>query len=377
LQVDWAGDVAYVVNTDTGELIPAYVFVSSLPYSGYSYVEAFFSMEQESWINAHVNAFKYYGGITRIIQCDNLKTGVDKHTRSEVVLNKSYQEMAEHYGTAIIPCRVRKPKDKAHAEGTVGIISTYILAAIRNLQFLSLNELNESIKERLEIFNNKPFQKKEGSRFTAFSEERLFLLPLPQRQFELSKWKIATVGPNYHISIDNQNYSVPYEYIKHKVDVRLTKNVIEVFFDGNRICSHPRLYGRFGQYSTVESHMPSNHQKYVSWNAERFIKWAEKIGENTTFIIRFFLNRYKVEQQGYKSCMALLKLADKYSVERLEAACTKVLTYTLTPEYKNIQIILQTGQDKIIENNVATAQSSETEHFSFTRGAEYYKRSDE
>ncbi len=285
--------------------------------------------------------------------------------------------MAEHYGTAIIPCRVRKPKDKAHAEGTVGIISTYILAAIRNQQFLSLTELNESIKERLEFFNNKPFQKEEGSRFTAFLEEKLFLLPLPQRQFELSKWKIATVGPNYHISIDNQNYSVPYEYIKHKVDVRITKNVIEVFFDGNRICSHPRLYGRFGQYSTVESHMPSNHQKYVSWNAERFIKWAEKIGENTTFIIRFFLGRYKVEQQGYKSCMALLKLADKYSVERLEAACTKVLTYTLTPEYKNIQILLQTGQDKITESNVATAQSSETEHFSFTRGAEYYKRSDE
>ena len=285
--------------------------------------------------------------------------------------------MAEHYGTAIIPCRVRKPKDKAHAEGTVGIISTYILAAIRNQQFLSLTELNESIKERLEFFNNKPFQKKEGSRVTAFLEEKLFLLPLPLRQFELSKWKIATVGPNYHISIDNQNYSVPYEYIKHKVDVRLTKNVIEVFFDGNRICSHPRVYGRFGQYSTVESHMPSNHQKYVSWNAERFIKWAEKIGENTTFITRFFLNRYKVEQQGYKSCMALLKLADKYSVERLEAACTKVLTYTLTPEYKNIQIILQTGQDKINESSIAVTQPSDNEHFSFTRGADYYKRSDE
>lgn len=123
--------------------------------------------------------------------------------------------------------------------------------------------------------------------------------------------------------------------------------------------------------------MPLNHQKYIAWNAERFIKWAEKIGENTTSIIRFFLDRYKVEQQGYKSCMALLKLADKYSVERLEAACTKVLTYTLTPEYKNIQIILQTGQDKISESNVATAQSSETEHFGFTRGAEYYKRSDD
>ena len=373
LQVDWAGDVAYVINTDTGELIPAYVFVSSLPYSGYSYVEAFFSMEQESWICAHINAFVYFGGITRIIQCDNLKTGVDKHTRNEVVLNKSYQEMAEHYGTAIIPCRVRKPKDKAYAEGTVGIISTYILAAIRNQQFLSLAELNESIKERLEFFNNKPFQKKDGSRATAFAEEKLFLLPLPQRQFELSKWKIATVGPNYHICIENQNYSVPYEYIKHKVDVRITKNVIEIFFDGNRICSHPRLYGRFGQYSTVESHMPSNHQKYISWNAERFINWSEKIGKNTTFVIRFFLSRYKVEQQGYKSCMALLTLADKYSVERLEAACTKALTYTLTPEFKNIQIILQTGQDKINDNET-TSDASDTAQYSFTRGAEYYKR---
>lgn len=203
MQVDWAGDVAYVVNTDTGELIPAYVFVSSLPYSGYSYVEAFFSMEQESWINAHVNSFKYYGGITRIIQCDNLKTGVNKHTRNEVVLNKSYQEMAEHYGTAIIPCRVRKPKDKAHAEGTVGIISTYILAAIRNQQFLSLTELNEAIKERLELFNNKPFQKKEGSRLTAFLEEKLFLLPLPQRQFELSKWIEYVLIQGFMEDLDN------------------------------------------------------------------------------------------------------------------------------------------------------------------------------
>ena len=258
MQTDWAGDVANVINTDTGELIPAYVFVATLPYSGYAYVEAFFSMDQECWITAHVNAFNFFGGVTRIIQCDNLKTGVDKHTRNEVVLNKNYQEMAEHYGIAVIPCRVRAPKDKAHVEGTVGIISAYILAAIRNGQFLSLMELNEAIHERLHMFNNKPFQKKDGCRTIAFAEEKAFLLPLPPRAFELSKWKIATVGPNYHISTDNQNYSVPYEYIKQKVDVRITKNVIEIFFDGNRICSHPRLYGRFGQYSTIEAHMPAN-----------------------------------------------------------------------------------------------------------------------
>lgn len=373
MQVDWAGDVAHIVDTDTGELIPAYVFVSTLPYSGYSYVEAFLSMDQECWIAAHVNAFRYFGGVARIVQCDNLKTGVDRHTRNEVVINKNYQEMAEHYGTAIIPCRVRAPRDKAHVEGTVGIISTYILAALRNQQFLSLAELNGAVHERLDLFNNKPFQKKTGSRAIAFEEEKLFLMALPQRQFELSKWKIATAGPNYHVSIDNQNYSVPYEYIKQKVDVRLTKNVVEVFFDGNRICSHPRLYGRPGQYSTIEIHMPSDHQKYVAWNGERFIRWAEKVGVNAAVVVRFFLSRYKVEQQGYKSCMALLKLTDKYSVERLEAACTRALSYTQRPDFKGIQAILQSGQDKIRDESATTP--SNTAQYGFTRGAEYYRSS--
>ena len=177
MQVDWAGDTATVIDTDTGEAIPAYIFVSSLPYSGYAYVEAFFSINQECWIAAHVNAFRYYGGVTRILQCDNLKTGVVSHGRNEVTLNKAYNEMAEHYGTAILPCRVRAPKDKAMVEGTVGVISNYILGALRNRQFLSLAELNEAIFERLETFNHKPFQKKDGSRASMFEEEKPFLLP--------------------------------------------------------------------------------------------------------------------------------------------------------------------------------------------------------
>ena len=187
MQVDWAGDTAFVIDTDTGEQIPAYIFVSSLPYSGYAYVEAFFSMNQECWISAHVNAFRYFGGVTRILQCDNLKTGVIKHSKNEIVLNKSYNEMAEHYGTAILPCRVRSPKDKAMVEGTVGVISNFILGALRNRQFLSLGELNETISERLYLFNHKPFQKKDGSRASEFDEEKPFLLPLPKRQFELAE----------------------------------------------------------------------------------------------------------------------------------------------------------------------------------------------
>jgi hypothetical protein len=327
-------------------------------------------MNQECWTEAHVNAYKYFGGVAKIIQCDNLKTGVDKHGKNEIKLNKSYAELAEHYNTAILPCRVRAPKDKAMVEGTVGVISTFILAALRNREFLSLPELNEAISERLYQFNHKPFQKKDGSRAALFQEEKPFLMPLPLHPYELSTWKIATVAPNYHISLDKMNYSVPFEYIKKKVDVRLTKNTVEVFFDGNRICSHRRLYGRANQYSTNEEHMPPNHQKYVQWNGDRFIKWAAKIGSSTKMVVTAILNGYKVEQQGYKACMGILKLADKYTPERLENACKKALTFTPRPSYKNIQVILSTGQDKTKKSQQAEASSSDA--YGFTRGADYY-----
>ena len=368
MQVDWAGDTASVIDTDSGELIPVYVFVATLPYSGYSYVEGFFSMNQDCWTAAHVNAYKYFGGVTKIVQCDNLKTGVLRHGRDEIELNKSYQELAEHYGTAILPARVRSPKDKAFVEGTVGVISTFILAALRNQRFLSLDELNDAIHERLYEFNHKPFQKRDGSRASEFEEEKPFLLPLPLRPFELSTWKIATVGPNYHITVDGMNYSVPYEYIKQKVDVRITRSTVEVFFGGNRICSHKRLYGRQNQYSTTESHMPEKHQKYIQWNGERFRRWAEKIGVETQTVVSAILAGYKVEQQGYKACMGLLKLADKYTPERLESACRKALTFTPRPSLKNVQAILASGQDRTEEQPAATSSSQ----YGFTRGAEYY-----
>ncbi len=204
-------------------------------------------------------------GVTRILTLDNLKTGVVKNSRDETVLNKSYQEMAERYGTAILPARPRKPKDKAFVEGSVGVVFTWILAALRNRQFLSLRELNEAIAEKLYEFNHKPFQKKDGSRAELFRDERLFLQPLPSVPFELAVWKVAVVQYNYHISVDKQNYSVPYEYIKRKADVRLTRFTVEIFFEGRRIASHPRLYGRPNQYSTSEDHMPPEHQEYLQW----------------------------------------------------------------------------------------------------------------
>jgi transposase len=377
MEVDWAGQTACIRNTDTGEPIKAYIFVAVLPYSGYTYVEAFLSQDQQSWIQAHVNAYGYFGGVTRILVPDNLKTGITKHTRHETVINKTYQEMAEHYRTAVLPARVRAPRDKATVEGNVGVISTWITAALRNQQFLSLWELNEAVRPKLAEFNAKPFQKKEGSRATAFEEERLFLLPLPQHPYELAAWKIATVQFNYHITVEGGNYSVPYEYIRQKVNVRLTKRLVEVFFSGNRIASHPRLYGRPGQYSTYEEHMPKEHREYAAWNGERFLNWAGKIGEHTKTVVQLFLSRNRIEQQGYKACIALLKLSDAYSAPRLEQACKRALSFTERPSLKSVQIILKSGQDNLPQEETLPPSRPETSGHTFTRGRDYFKRKEE
>ena len=371
MEVDWAGQKMEIVDNETGEIITANIFVAVLAYSGYAYVEAFLGNDQETWVTAHVNAYRFFGGVTRILVPDNLKTGVIKNTRNELVINKAYQEMAEHYGTAIVPARVKAPKDKATVEGAVGHVSSFILAAIRNQRFFTLHELNKTIKERLHALNHRQFKKKDGSRASLFAEERALLLPFPQQEYEHATWKIATVQFSYHISVDGQFYSVPFEYIKHKVDVRLTRNVVEVFIEQTRVCSHTRLYGRQGQYSTQDAHMPPKHQQYVQWNGDRFRKWAAKIGPNAAAVVETILTGHKVEQQGYRTCMALLKLSDTYTAQRLEAACDRALFYTPRPNYKSIHAILKSGQDKISES---TATPPEPSVSGFVRGADYYGR---
>jgi len=360
VEVDWAGDLAHI-------------FVGVMTYSQYTYVEAFINEKQQSWIKAHVNMYKYFGGIAKILVSDNCKTAV-VHNGGwyNQQLNTIYYEMAEHYGTAIIPARVRKPKDKPNVESSVGNISTWIVAALRNEQFFSLEELNRAIKEKLKDFNSRLFQKKEDSRLSLFRCEELPLLaPLPATPFELADWKQATVQFNYHISVDGMLYSIPYEYIKRKVDVRMTDKTIEIFFNQHRIASHRRLYGRKGQYSTIVEHMPEDHQKYLEWNGESFRKWATGIGNNTFNVVDAILTSKRVEQETYKSCMGLLKLADKYSVERLEAACKKAMSYTATPSFKSIKNILSTGQDKVEpEVKVETTHNN----YGITRGAGYYGR---
>lgn len=375
MEVDWAGQTASITDSITGENYDAYIFVAVLPSSQYAYVEAFLTQNQESWITAHVNAFSFFDGVATAVIPDNLKTGVEKANWYSPVINKSYHEMAEHYGTAIVPSRVRKPKDKPSVEGTVGVISTWIIASLRNQKYFSVGELNEAISKKLKMFNERPFQKKPGSRYSVFlDEEKETLQPLPTTPYELALWKKAIVQYNYHLDVDKMHYSVPYEYIKCQVDIRITHKVVEVFYNGLRVCSHPRLYGHPGRYATITQHMPESHQKYMEWNGERFISWAESVGENTVIVIKGILASHKVEQQGYRSCMGILKLADKYSTTRLEAACKRALGYTPSPSYKNITSILQTGQDKRPDNksNVVASKESDSKQYGFTRGAQYY-----
>ena len=372
IEVDWAGDPAHIIDPDTGEITDAWLFVGVLTYSQYAFVMAFINERTDNWIKAHTKMFEFFGGVTPILTPDNCTTAVN-HSKSDwytTELNTTYHEMAEHYNLAIIPARVRKPKDKPNAEGSVGHISTWITAALRNEQFFSLAELNVAIREKLRTYNANKFQKKDCSRLSLFlGEEQPLLAPLPATPFEVAEWKIATVQFNYHIAVDKMYYSVPYQYIKNKVDVRITDTTIEIFYKHNRIASHRRLCGRPGMYSTVTEHMPEDHQKYLEWNGERFRKWATRIGTNTYEVVNALLTSGRVEQQSYRGCMGLLKLADKYSEAKLEAACKKALTYTNTPSFKSIKNLLVTMSNSL---EIETIQEETTKKSGITRGARYY-----
>jgi hypothetical protein len=314
--------------------------------------------------------YEYFGGAAKILVSDNCKTAVNRSGgwyNQEV--NATYYEMAEHYGTAIIPAMVRKPKDKPNVEGTVGIVNTWVIAALRNEEFFSLAELNRAIREKLKVFNQRPFQKKEGNRLEIFrNEEQPLLSALPITPYEMTEWKIATVQFNYHISFDGMLYSVPYEYIKQKVNVKVTDKTVTIYSNQSRIAIHVRLYGRKGQYATMTEHMPVEHQKYLEWNGERFRKWAKQIGINTYKAVDAILASKRVEQQTYKSCMGLLKMAEKHSAERLETACLKALGYTASPSYKIIKNILMTGGNKSEPGKT----NATTNKHGITRGAGYY-----
>lgn len=378
MEVDWAGSTAFIFDRDSGEKVKAYVFVATLPCSQISYAEATLAMDLQAWISVHNGAYDYFGGVTQIIVPDNLKTGVTTHTRKELVLNPTYKEMANHYDTIIIPARVRAPKDKPSVEGSVGAISTWIIAALRNTHCFTIDELNEEVRKKLDEFNHRPFTRKKGSRFSAFEEEEKFALsPLPATPYKMSEWKTAKVRPDYHISVENMFYSVPYEFISKQVEVKLSERFLEVFFNHMRIASHKRLYGKFGQLATLPDHMPDNHKLYVEQTRESAIEWAEDIGPSTLTVIHFILDTYQTEKLALQSIFSLKKSERRYTKYEIERACKMVVSVTKRPTVKSIQTVLKNNKKNDAEKELKHNKEVSENNYSFTRGASYYGGVDE
>jgi len=374
IMVDWAGSALELHDPVTGETGDAYLFVAVLPCSWYAYVEPCLDMRSETWITCHVNMFDFYGGVSRLVIPDNLKVGVTCNSRYETILNRSYSEMADYYGTAVVPARVDRPQDKSAVEGTVRHTSTWIIAALRNRKFFNIHEVQTAVSEKLGEFNAKAFQKREGSRLAAFlNEEKNFLKPLPASPYESAVWSSTTVHRDYLISDGKNKYSVPFDLIGEKVDMRLTRTTVEVFFHGARVASSLRSDKVLRDPIVNPLHMQENHRKYLSYNDDEFLAWASGVGASTLAVVKSFLESGKASEQGYKACASLTKLVDRYGQERVENACSRLLAYTNQPSIRNIATILKNRQD-MIKSEAVSQKATTGRSQGITRGADYFRR---
>lgn len=350
MEVDWAGKTMRLVNKITGEVSKAYLFVACLPYSQYSYVCATLDMKQNTWLSCHVKAWDFFGGVAARTTCDNLKTGVVKHPREgEIILNEAYEALGRHYVTAIMPTGVKKPKQKASVEGTVGKITTSIIAALRNREFETLAELNTAIQEKLLKFNEAPFQKREGSRKLVFDEvESMFLAPLPDVPFEVCDWVYGrNVNLNFHVVFKKNNYSVPYSLVGKKVDLKVTESLVEIYLDGERVATHSRVPSFLSyRYQTDPAHMPPDFAK-PEWDDERIIRWAREIGPSTQAVIMKMFADAQIKEQAYNPALAVLNLSKHYGNNQLEEACKYSLSRIKHPRHKFIKSVLA---NKVIGN---------------------------
>ncbi len=370
LFVDYCGQTVPVIEKSTGEIYDCQIFVAVLGASNFTYAEATYTQSLPDWIGSHVRALEFIGGVVEILVPDNLLSGITKACRYEPGVNRTYQELAVHYGAAVIPARVRKPKDKAKVEAGVQLVERWILAALRNRTFFSLAELNAAIRELLDKLNNKPFKKLSGSRMSRYLEiDKPALQPLPAVAYEYAEWIIKKrSGIDYHLEVDGHYYSVPYQLRTEYLDVRLTESIVEVYFHSKRVASHIRSYAK-GRYTTVVDHMPKAHRDYAEWTPERLIRWASETGTSTAALVTAILSKHTHPQQGFRSCLGIITLAKKFDKERVEAACKRALAIGGT-SFKSVKSILETGLDKKTMPEPKPLSQSITH--SNIRGSEYY-----
>lgn len=367
--VDYAGQTVRIVDQETGEIRQAHIFVAVLGASNYTYAEAQWAEDLPNWIGGHVRALDFFGGVAEIIIPDNPKVGVKHPSRYEPDINPTYQDMAQHYNTVVLPARVRRPKDKAKVEVGVLVVERWILARLRNRTFFGLAELNQSIRELMEEINDRTMEHLGKSRREFFEElDRPALKPLPAEPYQFAIWKKAKVNIDYHVEFEKHYYSVPHRLIGEKVFVRATERTVEVFHKRRRVASHPRSRAR-GRHTTQAEHMPANHRHYAEWSPDRFLRWAEEIGPQTRALIETALASRRHPQQAYRTCLGILGLAKRFTKERLEAASGRALASGIR-SYRGIKNILDTGLDQVPLEEPA---SLSLDPHANIRGSSYYR----
>jgi transposase len=364
MQVDYAGMTVAITNPETGEISRAVVFVATLPASSYTYAEIQLSQELQHWLGGHVRAFAFFGGLPQTVCPDNLKSGVKTPNRYEPELNPSYQELAEYYHVAVLPARVRKPRDKAHVENSVQNVERWVLAPLRNRTFFSIGEANRAIAPLLQALNQKEMQHMGKSRKELFEElDKPALRPLPERAYEYAAWKTAKVNIDYHVEFDGHFYSAPYTLVRQEVRIRATESLVAIFHNGKQVAVHPRSQAK-GRFSTRSEHMPSKHQFVAGMGADWLLKEAEKIGPQTKAYLAALLKARQYPQQAYRSCLGILDLARRYTRPQLENASQVLLTANLL-SYRDLKSELERLTAQATDTVLPTHEN--------VRGSSYYQ----
>jgi transposase len=342
---DFAGKTLPIVDPHTGEVSSAHLFVCTLGASSFTFAKLFASENTEAWCNGHAQAFLYFDGVPKIAVPDNPKPVITKACPYEPDVNPSFAQMAAHFQIAVIPARIRKPKDKAKVEAAVGLATRWILAVLRNRTFFSIAEANKAVGSLLEKLNDAQFKKIPESRRSLYQKiDRPALSPLPKNDFEFANIKKASVNIDYHIDFEGHYYSVPHHLRKEIVELRVTATTVEIFFKGSRVASHARNCIAY-KHTTLDAHRPKNHQEYGDWPPERIIKWANKIGPASAQVVTLIMQQRRVPEQGYRSSMGILRLNKIYGDKRLEAACGRALAIGAL-SFKSIKSILSSGLDQ-------------------------------
>ena len=345
LFVDYAGQTVPVIDGATGEVRPAQIFVAALGASNFTYAEARWTQSLQDWIGCHVNALASFGGVARQIVCDNLKAGVTAASRYEPGISRTYQDMASHYRTAILPTRVRRPRDKAKVEVAVQVVQRWVLARLRHRRFFSLTELNVAIRELIAELNDRPMRHLGTSRRALFEAlEQPALLPLPAEPYVYAEWRRCRAGLDYHVEVHGHFYSVPYRLMRETIEARITDQTVELFHAGVRVAAHQRN-PRQHRHTTIPEHMPSAHRRYADWTPTRLLREAAAIGPATVGLVERILTAKPHPEQGFRACLGILRLVRGYGPERLEAACQRGLDIGAR-SYGSVQSILRNGLDR-------------------------------